>query len=228
MPLNSGLYAITGENASGKSTIMSCIATLFYSVPMKDYFGKPQPQSLIEFDYNGKVFSWHSLNGNWEKDNSSHLSIGGFFEGSIMYGNRFKNAYFSVIRKLDNLSIQMMDEADNYIRSNLGLILHNDSNHYNKLYRLKETFSKEKGLSGQPYFYENDRGDLISQARMSTGENLLISILNSLNIIRERRNRVVEIHPYLILLDEIEIALHASALRRLITFLQNASNPYSS
>ena len=31
IPTAKGLYALTGENAAGKSTVISCIATAFYS-----------------------------------------------------------------------------------------------------------------------------------------------------------------------------------------------------
>lgn len=221
--LNKGLYAITGENASGKSTIISSTACLFYEIPMYDYFGKPCDDSLIRFEIEDTVFQWCSKNGKWSKDFPSKLPIGGFFEGSIIYGNRFKNTYFSVIRKLDEMNINAMNAADNYVRENLGLILHNNPNYYSNLFRLKPDIVSKHRLASAPYFYKAENGTLISQARMSTGENLLISILNSLNIIRKKREKFNDNRPSLILLDEIEIALHASALRRLLWFLQKAA-----
>lgn len=38
-PLESGIYAITGENGSGKSTLIACASTIFYQMKMYDYFG---------------------------------------------------------------------------------------------------------------------------------------------------------------------------------------------
>ena len=56
---------------------------------------------------------------------------------------------------------------------------------------------------------------------MSTGENLLLSILYSIEL---RINKeVYGDEPVFILLDEIELALHSSALRRLIQFLKKLS-----
>ena len=37
-PLEKGLYAITGENASGKSTLVACASSVFFSMPMYEYF----------------------------------------------------------------------------------------------------------------------------------------------------------------------------------------------
>lgn len=224
LPISKGLYAITGENASGKSTIISCASTLFYKIPMYEYFGKPQDESKIELCIDNEKYVWCAENNVWRKRFPSKLPVGGFFEGSIIYGNRFKNTYFSVIQKLDHLNTSQMYEADDFIRKNLGSILHNNPNHYKKLYRLKGKVAEENHLSGTPYFYEAHDGHLISQARMSTGENLLVSILNSLNIIKQKREKFSDNRPSLILLDEIEIALHASALRRLTMFLAQAAN----
>ena len=60
---------------------------------------------------------------------------------------------------------------------------------------------------------------------MSTGENLLIRILNSLNIRNSDRQTIDT--PCLLLLDEIELALHPSSLKRLVVFLKEISNEYN-
>ena len=49
IPTEKGLYAITGENASGKSTVISCAATAFYNPTLYSYFGQPYDGSRIEF-----------------------------------------------------------------------------------------------------------------------------------------------------------------------------------
>lgn len=54
---------------------------------------------------------------------------------------------------------------------------------------------------------------------MSTGENLLVSILNSLYIRNNDRANLTK--PCLLFLDEIELALHPSSLKRLLQFLED-------
>lgn len=39
LSIERGLYAITGQNGSGKSTIVACASSVFFNLPMKDYFG---------------------------------------------------------------------------------------------------------------------------------------------------------------------------------------------
>ena len=223
-PLEKGIYAITGENGSGKSTLITCASTVFYQMPMNDYFGKPQNAS-IEFNLEETVRGWKCINNHWETISSdSRMLINGFYEGSIIFGNRFKDTQFSVIRSLDDLEDADMTPADEFVRSNFGLILHNDSDYFKELFILKKSVAKEKGLTGDPYFYRSSLGGLVSQPRMSTGENLLLSILHSLRILKEKRTKRNNHRPYIVFLDEIELALHASALRRLVLFLKDIAD----
>lgn len=56
-PLEPGIYAITGENGSGKSTLIACASTVFYQMPMIDYFGHPSDAS-IEFKLGESSRGW--------------------------------------------------------------------------------------------------------------------------------------------------------------------------
>mgnify|MGYP002246221374 FL=1 len=53
---------------------------------------------------------------------------------------------------------------------------------------------------------------------MSAGENMLISLLHMLNVVIVRPAKSEDVR--LILIDEIELALHPSAIMRLVDFLQ--------
>lgn len=226
-PLESGLYAITGENSSGKSTLVTCAATVFYEMPMYDYIGRPNNDASIRFELNGATRSWIFQSGKWIKDNSTEkMKINGFYEGSIIFGNRFRDAIFSKVRILDGLHLNDLEAAEEYIREKLGEVLHDDISFYKNLYVMKGTVAKNKGLSGTPYFYSYN-GNLVNQARMSTGENLLVGILHSLNLLRKKRTIHNDGRACIVFLDEIELALHASALRRLVHLLTGFAEEYN-
>ena len=119
-PLDKGLYAITGENGAGKSTLIACASTVFYWMPMNDYFGRPENAS-IKFTMGAATRGWVFSNKQWRSKSSDiKMKFRGFYEGSIIFGNRFKNTRFSVIRILDNLKIEDMSIADEFVRENLG------------------------------------------------------------------------------------------------------------
>lgn len=215
LPVNKGLYAITGQNGSGKSTIAGCAAAAFYNLYMNEYFGKSEQDSYVEFEYNNAHKKWFkNKHGRWIKQNDhGFIGVNGFFEGSLIFGNRFKDTSFEKVKKLEKLSTDSLDVADEFLRKNLGTILQGNPDFYEKLFSLTDY----DAFKGTIFFYEKN-GKRVSQFHMSTGENLLLSILNSLNIrIKDRTSLET---PCLMLLDEIELALHPSSLRRLVDFLK--------
>lgn len=219
-PLKPGIYAITGENGSGKSTLISCASTVFYQMPMHEHFGRPNNAS-IEFSLDGATRKWKYDEKKWIQESSKEkMCLNGFYEGSIIFGNRFKDTRMSVINDLDQLNEKDLYPASDFICENLGLILHNDREYYNNLFVVKKEIAKAKGLTRAIFFNKTSNGELVSQPRMSTGENLLISILKSLEILYSKRTQRSDGRPCIVFLDEIELALHSSALRRLIVFLK--------
>lgn len=112
-------------------------------------------------------------------------------------------------------------KAEDFVVKNLGKILRNDENAYSSLFRLKSADAlKTFRFNGSPYFVVLEDGKLISQYSLSTGENLLISILHSM---QHQLPKSKTSGYYLFLLDEVELALHPSALVRLIDFLKGMS-----
>ncbi len=218
IPTIKGLYAITGENGSGKSTVISCAAVSFYNPSLYSYFGAPYSGSFISFEYNGKQKTISSSQNQWLEP-KGNLGITGFFEGSIVFGNRFKDIDLRLLKKLNAINESELKEASEFIRKNLGKILHDDDSYYNDLFILPD--SKKRFRLQRPTFYFKTNGNLINQLNMSTGENLLLTILYSLEIRLHKENYGST--PTIILLDEIELALHSSALRRLVVFLQSMS-----
>lgn len=222
LPTESGLYAITGRNGSGKSTIVACASSVFYNVPMKNYFGSTEPDSFISFDLNGAKRSWKKNNDKWEQiSEGAPMNVKGFYEGSLIFGYRFRDTSYDKLKTLESIDSTKLKTAAEFIRRNLGEILQGDTNYYEKLWRTSPGYG---GFDGTVFFYEK-HGKRISQFHMSTGENLLISVLNSLYIKNKERASLNK--PCIIFFDEIELALHPSSLKRLVRFLSEMSVQYN-
>lgn len=226
LPIEKGLYAITGQNGSGKSTLVTCASSVFFNMPMNDYFGVTDQDAAIEFKLNGATRSWKKNNkGGWAKNSSGDMNLKGFYEGSVIFGNRFRNTNFNMLKQLDRIESGKLKPATEFIRTNLGEILHNSPEYYEKLLCVShQDIDAEVDFKGQIFYYEKS-GRRVSQFHMSTGENLLISVLNSIDL--RNRDRAGLSKPCILFLDEIELALHPSSLKRLVVFLKKMSDSYN-
>ena len=177
IPIEKGLYAITGKNGSGKSTIATCAASLFFQMKMQLYFGATDPNASITFEKDNATRSWVYDGTKWLSSSRGDMNIKGFYEGSLIFGNRFKDTSIRKVQKAMSVNTNNLVVADDFIRKNLGLILQGNDDYYEMLYHLPR--SEQSEFDGYVFYYEKN-GRLISQFHMSTGENLLISVLNSI------------------------------------------------
>lgn len=228
IPIENGIYSLVGSNGVGKSTIMSCFAQLLSrhnlgQLKSEDY----SESSYVEFIYEGHVDKWTCENGFWKCDTYPHsLRFNGTYEGSLFYGMRFRDS-----KNVDDLMNDgKIDEdsivnADLYISESLGKILHNDIGYYQGLKRIKNKYISERlGLKNTPYF-RTTKTALISQYRMSSGECLLISLSHFIYNSLIRRSLPSD-KPIIMLIDEIELALHPVAISNLLDLLYSLVREY--
>jgi predicted ATPase len=241
IPIENGLYAIVGNNGSGKSTIMSCLSQLITkaglsaSLKEKDY----SSESYVEFIFDGKQDRWTKRNNaGWQlcpqqqlgtqprRNFEERIRFNGTFEGSLFYGARFNDSKkVDDLLSIGNIHNDDIVDADGFIIEQMGAILHNKGDYYSDIKKIRNRDAAESlGLKNTPYFQKTDYS-LISQYRMSSGECLLISLLHFIYNSIVRRS-LSENEPILVLIDEIELALHPVAIINLFTLLQNLVSEY--
>lgn len=223
-----GIYALVGENAVGKSTLMSAIASVVYRQTLKR-LGESElcPESKVTLKCMDKETVW-SYDGEVCKLTPSDLAIQfyGIYEGSIFTGTRFED-----MKNLDDLTsdqefVDKLVPATDDLKDALSTILHGEKGHYKKLYRLKNMdVARKYNLGNMPYFLQLENGKYISKYKMSSGECMLISLLNFINSSALKPEEIRHPHHVLsdklfVFIDEVELALHPSSIDRLLEYLE--------
>ena len=234
LPLEKGLYAFVGENGCGKSTLMLALSLIVKT--SSSHMLQPydiSKDSFIELHAGGKEDRWFYRGGKLttgkygktHRNGKPHAVLNvsthmdGFYEGSIFYGCRFDD-YNNIDQFMSDPAMpSLLVDADDFVKETLGYILHNDKGYYPNLKKIKKRpIAKEKGFKNMPYFNEVN-GHIISQYRMSSGESMLISLIDFINnivLVNAKRG-----HDILFLIDEVELALHPAAIDRLVLFLKD-------
>ena len=237
LSMESGLYSFVGGNGCGKSTLMLALSLMVktssahmlapYDISIDSTIDIETDNNSDHWFYkNGKLttgkFSYVKGHGNVKGHNALIASahIDGFYEGSIFYGCRFDD--FDCIDKfMANKNFEdYLTPADDFVSETLGYILHNNKKYYRTLKKIRSRHDAEAlGFKGVPYFLGCGH-NTISQFRMSSGESMLISLVDFINnlVIKNTRTKNKKL---LFLIDEVELALHPSAIDRLVLFLED-------
>jgi energy-coupling factor transporter ATP-binding protein EcfA2 len=225
--IEQGLHAISGSNGIGKSTIMTLLSVPFRPTLLNTIFSRSVIGASVTYEIDGKLDEYTKGIKQWCIPQNRVINIDGFIEGSVIYGTRFSD---STVKSLD-LSDKVLDEhlvdADNFINYNFSYILHGRENAYPAIKKIKNRKVAEKlGFETVPYFMQYDDVRL-SQYWLSSGENLLLSLLHFINnkIFQQKKKGSSEVS--LILIDEVELALHPVAIKRLIEVLTKLSKEYN-
>lgn len=226
IPIEQGLHVIAGSNGIGKSTIMGLLAEPFMPSVLWTIFSHANSDSTVEYSYEEQTDLWIREGDKWElqgKKNKS-IRIDGFIEGSVIHGTRFTDS--NVLKLSENVLEEHLVDADEFINDNFNYVLHGKK-FYPTIKKIKNRrVAEQLGFDSVPYFMEyEDR--MLSQFWLSSGENLLLSLLHFLNNKIYQQKRKGSKYISLILIDEVELALHPVAISRLVTLLNKLSKEFN-
>ena len=216
LSLEQGLYAIIGNNGSGKSSLITSIAKLVRPSILKEEFaGSTNNFSNSKITYTnayGFDVTWQK-NPNWHALENYDMMprYKGFFESSIITGTRFHHLHNKqfILKPKD---IDSSKEASIFIKENLDYIINGTrTNHFENLYYVD--LEKDKRV----YYLKFDEDNYINEFNLSTGEYFLLSVLK---IIQTFSNRIKKDELRILIIYEIDIALHPMAQRRFIEKLK--------
>ena len=224
-----GIYALVGNNSVGKSTLMTALASTVFPRTLLKYSGTEVcSASSISINCKNTDMIW-TYNETTDKVSSNKVGslFDGIYEGSVFSGTRFEDMTNIDGRLNDTDFTDTFVKASDELMKALGQILHENPQHYSELYKLNNMISvRNFGLINMPYFLRLPDGKFISKFKMSSGECMLISLLNFIissayrSDSRSRRRGFLDTRRF-IFIDEVELALHPSSIDRLIIYLED-------
>ncbi|EKJ5635317.1 AAA family ATPase [Campylobacter coli] len=214
LKLEKGIIVISGDNASGKSTLLTCIAKLVQRSSLKNEFRGIYKNGNVSYisSFSEKEFIWEK-NPNWYEINSEYKDmffVGGFFESSILNGLRFNQ----LENKNSLKNYKDGHDASEFIKKELDSIINGkNTGYFNNL-----KYTKTRNMV---YFLEHD-DNYISEYDFSTGEYFILSILKIIDTLKEKSDNL-----RLFIIDEIDLALHPLAQKRLFDKLKEWYEKYN-
>ena len=233
-----GVYAIIGENGSGKSSLLISIAKLIepqifhLELTGRDYYENTQ----ITYMINNKKFTWiknQTTNNNWRQSISDKLNmpkLKGFFESSILTGTRFNKVDEYIRNDLEFRNEDTASASSDFIKDSMNYILFGkkrDLYKFDKLFKIDAKRKKQtKNKDGKFIYTEKDYSyyalnlkinEYIKEHLFSTGEYFLLQLLKFIDNFKNNKGSII---PAIIIIDEVELSLHPLAQIRLTEKLQ--------
>lgn len=216
-----GLYILTGENGAGKSTLFTCLSRICNSNAFRSGFPSTSVRNYDE--YIGSItYSTDALSvqytkrssGRWQPDTNGDVFSQFDFTDVMHISTKSERIFTQVI---DNLRRQ--GPADNWLVSALNNILQTDR--FTPMIRItvgdlrSRTGNADQRRRNTAFAIPQGRGRYFTEQNFSFGEIVLLNLLYDIESVENNS---------LVLIDELEMALHPAAQIRLIELLKEFAN----
>ena len=220
VPSSSGVYVLTGSNGSGKTTLMTCLLRIGWYRAFQDHFKTGNEridnyEGHITYEVGTNSVTYHHAGSRWPptpRRNSKLFEQFGFPEVRFLpaTGNRL----FIQDQNINPTDLRAVEAS---LKTDLNELL--ETSKFNNLRYVQTGSIRGPGSGSQrwkrAYIIKKENSDYYSEKNFSLGE---ILILNTLLLIRDISD------GSMLLIDELEMALHPRIQIRLLKYLETKSN----
>lgn len=222
----SGVHILTSVNGSGKTTLLTCLERLVnpyafqrhFKTSSNNQFDNFQSAKII-YSHNGSSVTYKYKNTNWSptpKKGSVVLKSMGF--GQVVYLASSGERFYVQNQELDTSKIIF---APQFFKDGMNEIF--QTTKFNELRRVKLS-GKGRGNSRRNFGFLLPTTSQGGQSRYFTERNFSLGEILMLNALSELVNVS---NNALVLIDEVELALHPRVQVRLLNYLQRIATQKS-
>lgn len=211
-PDKPGVYLLVGENGSGKTTLLTCLHRIKNSYAFADNF--PKSSKTDKFDqYKDSEIRYETSDGQvvYQKKRERWCPFP-YGASTVLSTFRFETSIFARVdagrigTKKDELDNGPLEAPSEFVQKAILDIF--PDNRFSNI----SIFKNKNGRRWFNTFFivKDENNSLYSEKRFSSGELALLRLISRLEDIPVRS---------LVLLDEVELALHPKVQRKLLAFL---------
>ncbi len=220
---SSGVHILTGINGSGKTTLLACLQRLTDSYAFQRHFRTSSNNqfdnfrnALIRYEQNGNHVNYVYRNTRWSptpKAGASLLATMGY-NNAVFISSSVERFYV----QNDELNTRGILAAPPFFRDSMNEIF--QTTKYSNL-RRKKLDGKGRGYGRWNYGFLMPAQTIGGQNQYYTEKNFSLGELLVLNALFQLEHMA---NNSLILIDEIELALHPKVQVKLMQFLERQAN----
>ena len=217
-----GIHVLTGINGSGKTTLLTCLQRLTDSYAFQRHFrtsGNTQfdnfRNSRIRYEHNGAHVEYIYRNTRWSptpRRSASLLTTMGF-NNAVLISSTGERFYV----QNDELNTTRILAAPNFYKTSMNEIF--QTTKYNDL-RRKKLDGRGRGVGRWNYAFLMPARSISGQNQYYSEKNFSLGELLILNALFQLENIA---NNSLVLIDEIELALHPKVQIKFLSFLERMS-----
>lgn len=213
LPPNKGVYLLTGENGTGKTTLLAAINRIGDRFSFKHNIASEHSQNAcIIYNISGKKVKYAKGKERWVPSPKTNAKILNDYKYHSVY---YLTATGIRLYRQENHNLtKTKHTVSENLKNALNMIL--NTNRFSNLQYIKVISKKGRQQSlhrnNKLYVLKDDEGHIYSEIGFSLGEQLL---LNALDYIEDVSNNAM------LVIDEIELALHPIAQVRFYEYLVN-------
>ena len=217
-PKSPGVYLLTGTNGSGKTTLLVALYRLYHNLAFKDNFKESSAvvdsfkRAQIIYSIDDDTVTYQKRKDRWSPTPKGKANLIKNFPCNDILFLSTSSLRFYVQEPLI-LKNPTYSDANNNIINSLNAILSTNKFDNLKVVKIKKPKGRQKNLHRKDKLYIVKNGiNNYSELNFSLGERLLLNALDYIESIKSES---------LLLIDEIELALHPIAQIKFYDYLQS-------
>lgn len=218
LPNKSGVYLLTGENGTGKTTLLTVLNRLGDNLAFANEFGNIQTlpaQHSVEFNINGKTVTYQKRKMRWTPSPRTN--------SKLIKQYKYHQTYY-----LSATGLRLYQQSISYLSGKKYGVAQDIVDAMNEIFKTQRfselKYLNAKSLKGRQkqlhrdnklYVLKNYSGVQYSELDFSLGERMVLNALDYISSIQSRS---------MLLIDEIELALHPIAQVEFYKYLLKKSD----